>query len=99
MSPHQVFFNPTSTGPRTFLDAISAAGFEGALLDEAGAGASRGAAEHAEELERWRTLLVSALVFTVPVFLLAMVLPMVPGESQESVCMGCWGPRRFQRER
>jgi hypothetical protein len=58
---------------------VTAAGFEASLLDEAPV--NRGAAEHAAELEGWRQLLVMALVFTVPVFMLAMVLPMMPGES------------------
>jgi Cu+-exporting ATPase len=74
-----VWYNPTSTGPRAFIDAVTAAGFEASLLDEAPV--NRGAAEHAAELEGWRQLLVMALVFTVPVFMLAMVLPMMPGES------------------
>jgi hypothetical protein len=75
----QVWYNPTSTGPRAFIDAVTAAGFEASLLDECSS--NRGAAEHAEELRAWRQLFLMAMVFTVPVFMLSMVLPMWPGEG------------------
>jgi hypothetical protein len=73
----QVWYNPTSTGPRAFIAAVTDARFQASLLDDAAA--NRGAAEQAAELEGWRSLLLSALVFTVPVFMLSMVLPMMPG--------------------
>lgn len=73
----QVWYNPTSTGPRAFIDAVLAAGFEASLLDEDSS--NRGAAEHAEELRAWRRLFWLAMLFTVPVFMLSMVLPMWPG--------------------
>jgi len=73
-----VWFNPTTTGPRAFIDAVTAAGFEADLMDDTQGG--RGAAQHAEELAAWRQLFHMALLFTVPVFMLSMVLPMMPGE-------------------
>eukprot|EP00879_Flechtneria_rotunda_P007448 GHRR01007813.1.p1 GENE.GHRR01007813.1~~GHRR01007813.1.p1 ORF type:complete len:490 (+),score=138.59 GHRR01007813.1:1423-2892(+) len=71
----QVWFNPATTGPRAFLDAITAAGFTGALVT----GDESRAPDHRAELKQWADLLYMALVFTVPVFILAMVLPMLPG--------------------
>jgi hypothetical protein len=75
----QVWYNPISTGPRAFIDAVTAAGFEASLLDEAGG--NRAAAEHAAELHAWRQLFWMAMMFTVPVFMLSMILPMWPGEK------------------
>eukprot|EP00878_Enallax_costatus_P015659 GHUV01016404.1.p1 GENE.GHUV01016404.1~~GHUV01016404.1.p1 ORF type:complete len:317 (+),score=102.19 GHUV01016404.1:266-1216(+) len=76
----EVWYNPTSTGPRAFLDAVTAAGFAGSLVTTDD---SRGS-DHKAELEYWRNLLSMALVFTIPVFILAMVLPMTPGTNMGS---------------
>jgi len=72
----QVWYNPTSTGPRAFLDAISAAGFAGSLVTSE----DNKDVDHKAELQNWGNLLSMSLVFTVPVFFMAMVMPMLPGE-------------------
>lgn len=77
----EVWYNPTSTGPRAFLDAVTAAGFTGSLVTSDD---SRGS-DHRAELEYWKNLLSMALVFTIPVFILAMVLPMTPGAAGNRV--------------
>lgn len=74
----EVWYNPTSTGPRAFLDAVAAAGFVGSLVTSDD---SRGS-DHKAELQYWSNLLCMALVFAIPVFVLAMVLPMLPGKPQ-----------------
>jgi Cu+-exporting ATPase len=77
----EVWYDAAGTGPRTFLQAISDAGFVGSLL----AGESSKGNDAAAELAEWGNLLSMALVFTIPVFILAMVLPMLPGEHDELV--------------
>lgn len=71
----EVWYDAAATGPRAFLAAISDAGFVGSLL----AGDSSKGSDAAAELAEWGNLLSMALVFTIPVFILAMVLPMLPG--------------------
>eukprot|EP00882_Tetradesmus_deserticola_P007169 GHRQ01007548.1.p1 GENE.GHRQ01007548.1~~GHRQ01007548.1.p1 ORF type:complete len:744 (+),score=290.70 GHRQ01007548.1:392-2623(+) len=71
----EVWYDTSVTGPRAFLQAVDVAGFVGSLL---AAESSKGS-DAAAELAEWRNLLSMALVFTIPVFLLAMVLPMLPG--------------------
>lgn len=80
----EVWYNPSSTGPRAFLDAVSAAGFAGSLVT----GEEARGCDSAAELDAWGSLLVMSLVFTVPVFMLAMVLPMLPGAHAR----GCMHP-------
>lgn len=72
----QVWYDANITGPRTFVDAISSAGFTASVAtdDEKGI-------DHGAELQYWHSLLMSSLVFTIPVFMVAMVLPMVPGKT------------------
>jgi Cu+-exporting ATPase len=73
----EVWYDASTTGPRAFLQAIDDAGFVGSLL----AGDDSRGSDAAAELAEWGNLLSMALVFTIPVFILAMVLPMLPGES------------------
>lgn len=82
----EVWYNPTSTGPRAFLDAVTATGFAGSLIT----GDENRGSDHKAELEYWRNLLSMALVFTIPVFILAMVLPMTPGWCREQTSVNCY---------
>eukprot|EP00775_Hariotina_reticulata_P005342 gene5342-5579_t len=85
----QVWYNPTSTGPRAFLDAISAAGFAGSLVTSE----DNKDVDHKAELQNWANLLSMSLVFTVPVFFMAMVLPMLPGSEAVLSAPILWGFR------
>lgn len=85
----EVWYNPTATGPRAFLDAVSAAGFAGSLM----AGDSDKGSDAQAELQEWGNLLSMALVFTIPVFILAMVLPLLPG-GQSTAAAVPWPPRQ-----
>ncbi|KAK9840963.1 hypothetical protein WJX81_002856 [Elliptochloris bilobata] len=71
----EVAFDPDRTGPRHLLAAMQDAGFEAALADSDRA---RGEDERRAELARWRRLLFWSIGLTLPVFLTAMVLPMLP---------------------
>jgi len=76
----QIWYDAQATGPRSFVNAIHDAGFEASVLT--GGGDSSKEDNHAGELAKWRHQLIYASLFTVPVFLLAMVLPMVPWFNQ-----------------
>ena len=83
---------PRPTGPRDMIGAIErcdggAGGAEGltATLQRSELAAAGGAqAAAARELRYWWGLFSSSLFFTVPVFVVAMVLPMIPGERREA---------------
>ncbi|KAG2433084.1 hypothetical protein HYH02_012788 [Chlamydomonas schloesseri] len=85
----EVWYDPNTAGPRDMIAAIErcdggAGGGEGltATLQRnelAAAGGAQAAAER--ELRYWWGLFSSSLFFTVPVFVVAMVLPMIPGSS------------------
>ncbi|GBF98396.1 copper-transporting ATPase-like, partial [Raphidocelis subcapitata] len=70
-------FDPNSTGPRAFIAAVEAAGFDAAPALGGGAlGDEAGAAQRAE-LAAWARLLAWSAAFTLPLFVVAMVLPML----------------------
>lgn len=72
----EVVYDPNVTGPRDFIGALGKAGFPAHVYtDERGSAA----ANAARELAFWWGLFSSSLYFTVPIFLIAMVLPMFPG--------------------
>ncbi|KAG2435932.1 hypothetical protein HXX76_007127 [Chlamydomonas incerta] len=85
----EVWYDPNTAGPRDMIASIErcdggAGGAEGltaTLLrsELAAAGGAQAAAER--ELRYWWGLFSSSLFFTVPVFVVAMVLPMIPGSS------------------
>lgn len=70
-------FSPGSTGPRDIVAAVRKLGFEAGLAASAAAG-GRGSAG-AAELDYWWRLFMRSMVFTVPLLLLAMVLPLADG--------------------
>ncbi|KAL3154215.1 hypothetical protein ABBQ32_013720 [Trebouxia sp. C0010 RCD-2024] len=71
----EVQFDPDVTGPRALIEAIQDAGFDAHIVDTDRA---LGADDRRAELQYWRRLLRYSCVFTLPVFMLAMVLPMMP---------------------
>jgi len=75
----QVEYDAAAVGPRTLLAAVEDAGFDAEALPPGGGDEQSPATVLAEELRGWRRQLVHSLMFTVPVFLLSMVLPVVPG--------------------
>jgi Cu+-exporting ATPase len=72
----QIWYDAQVTGPRSFVNAIHDAGFEASVMTGGDTGKDD---NHAGELAKWRQQLIYAAIFTVPVFLIAMVLPMLPG--------------------
>jgi Cu+-exporting ATPase len=70
----QIWYQPGLTGPRDFVMAIEDAGFEAGIATAATAQTDT----QGDELAKWRRLLLLSSIFTVPVFLLAMVFPMFP---------------------
>lgn len=72
----EVQFDPDVTGPRALIEAVQDAGFDAHIVDTDRA---LGADDRKAELQYWRRLLRYSCAFTLPVFLLAMVLPMMPG--------------------
>ncbi|KAL0031786.1 hypothetical protein WJX79_007431 [Trebouxia sp. C0005] len=72
----EVHFDPDQTGPRLLIEAVQDAGFDGRIVDTDRA---LGADDRRAELQYWSRLLRYSCAFTLPVFTLAMVLPMMPG--------------------
>ncbi|KAK9809274.1 hypothetical protein WJX73_000048 [Symbiochloris irregularis] len=70
----EVRFDPDQTGPRHLLRAVGEAGFDAQLVD---ANRWLGDELRKAELAMWWRLLRWSLTFTIPVWLLAMVLPHV----------------------
>eukprot|EP00198_Chlamydomonas_reinhardtii_P009930 XP_001699267.1 heavy metal transporting ATPase [Chlamydomonas reinhardtii] len=89
----EVWYDPNTAGPRDMIGAIErcdggAGGAEGltATLQRSELAAAGGAqAAAARELRYWWGLFSSSLFFTVPVFVVAMVLPMIPGERSAAI--------------
>ncbi|CAD7704910.1 unnamed protein product [Ostreobium quekettii] len=75
----EVEYNPDATGPRDLVRAVQELGF-GARLVESGGDAERVDAQ-CREREYWWTLFSTSLLFSVPVFLMAMLVPRMPGGS------------------
>lgn len=72
-------YDPDLTGPRHFVDAVSCAGFDAKPLAEAHDALDG----QQRQLAEWRRLFLWSAGLTLPVFLLAMVLPMTG-------CCGGW---------
>jgi Cu+-exporting ATPase len=68
----EVRFDPGTTGPRHFIDAIEAAGFEAEVLSGAKFDLSD---QNAAEIAGYRRATLLATAFTLPVFMVAMVFP------------------------
>lgn len=74
----EVAFDPQQGGPRDLLRAVRAAGFGAEIRSgDSGAASDPSAAQTAELDQLWRLFRLS-LYFTVPIFLVAMVLPAWP---------------------
>ncbi|KAF5841526.1 hypothetical protein DUNSADRAFT_12454 [Dunaliella salina] len=76
----EVCYNGNTTGPRSIIAAITDAGFsaEPAGPDSDGRDVTDA---NTQELQYWWRLFSSSLMFTVPVFFVAMILPRLPGHS------------------
>ncbi len=72
----KVSYDPNATGPRFFVDAVESAGFDCQLAPDGTLSDDAGAAQRAE-LEAWAALLFWGVLFTVPLFIVAMVLPLM----------------------
>ncbi|KAG2488839.1 hypothetical protein HYH03_012637 [Edaphochlamys debaryana] len=86
----EVWYDPNTTGPRDLIAAVERVPAEGgagpltATLvrpgeDPAAGGGAAAASER--ETRYWRGLLNTSLVFTIPVFFVSMILPMLPGSK------------------
>ncbi len=84
MVPHR------AAGPRHFVAAVEDCGFEAEVCPPGGASVSPSAAVE-EELAQWSKSLTWSLAFTLPVFFLAMVLPMLPGMQGMQEVIGWLG--------
>lgn len=72
----EVRFNPDLTGPRDFIEVIEDAGFDARISSSDKRGASNHAASN--EVENYRRLFWASLTYTLPTFLINMVLPHLP---------------------
>ncbi|BDA40669.1 probable copper-transporting ATPase HMA5 [Coccomyxa sp. Obi] len=70
----EVQYNPDRTGPRHIIQAVQEAGFEAHLLR----GDRPANSDQLAELSQLRELFFTSACLTIPVFLVAMVFPMVP---------------------
>eukprot|EP00850_Spirogloea_muscicola_P012848 SM000085S23198 [mRNA] locus=s85:5921:11382:- [translate_table: standard] len=78
-----VMFDPDVTGPRSLVDCIEGAGPGGAYRATLHSRQNGLDQEHREKevKQHWRLFVLSS-IFTVPIFLLSMVLPEIPGVKQ-----------------
>jgi len=75
---------PVCPGPRRLIEAVEAVGFEASYVEPSSGGAGAGSSArdiNERETARYRRQAIMAGLLTLPVFLIAMVLPMVPGMS------------------
>lgn len=72
----EVRFNPDLIGPRDFIEVIEDAGFDARISSSDKLGASNHAAS--SEVENYRKLFWASLTYTLPTFLINMVLPHLP---------------------
>ncbi|KAK9916964.1 hypothetical protein WJX75_009286 [Coccomyxa subellipsoidea] len=70
----EVQYNPDVTGPRHIIESVQEAGFEAHLLR----GDRPANADQNSELRKLRELFFASACLTIPVFLVAMVFPMIP---------------------
>ena len=73
-----VAFDGVEAAPRALRDALQRLGYEAELL-EAGDGRGGDDDDGALEVAEWRRAFLGALVFTLPLVVLMMILPYVPG--------------------
>ena len=69
-------FDPEHTNARDVVEALREGGATVSLYKGGGKGQGPG---HAEETAKWRFQFTASCYFTVPVFLISMVLPHIPG--------------------
>ncbi|KAL6748480.1 putative copper-transporting ATPase 3-like protein [Haematococcus lacustris] len=77
----EVWYDAAETGPRHMLAAVDDAGFKASLLQDHGQAPDGGSAHAAKEIGYWWALFRASMLFTVPVFFVAMVLPRIPGSK------------------
>eukprot|EP00798_Chlamydomonas_sp_ICE-L_P022123 gene22123-29183_t len=82
----QVWYNANTTGPRDVISAVEDCGFGAELCQADGShagGSKQGSAQSSldRELANWWRSLRLSLMFTVPVFFVAFVLPLIPGSE------------------
>ena len=73
----QVRYNPDATGPRDLVRVIQHLEYGAKLTDLSKDAAGMDAQQ--KELDYWWTLFTSSVVFSIPVFMMAMLLPKIPG--------------------
>ncbi|KAK9841413.1 hypothetical protein WJX74_005280 [Apatococcus lobatus] len=71
----EVDYDPDITGPRAMLETVDDAGFEAELITDRRDGSHE---QRQKEEHYWQRLFSLSCAFTIPVFLLSMVLPMIP---------------------
>jgi P-type Cu+ transporter len=71
----EVTFDPDRTGPRSVIEALAAAGYGANMEPEAG---SDGSALRAKEKRFWWRKFALSLIFSIPLFILNMILMMIP---------------------
>jgi len=83
----QVWYDPNATGPRAFVAAVESAGFDCTPAPDSSLGDDAGALQRSE-LEQWAKLLFWSVLFTVPLFVVAMVLPLAGANVLARVYVG-----------
>jgi Cu+-exporting ATPase len=74
-----VSYDPDKTGPRSFIETIEQTGIFKAKLDTP---PGQGSHDRSLEIQHHKKYFLWSLVFTVPVFLLSMVLKYIPGVTE-----------------
>eukprot|EP00803_Ostreobium_quekettii_P005771 evm.model.scf_4521.1 EVM.evm.TU.scf_4521.1 scf_4521:3384-3866(-) len=77
----QVRYNPDVTGPRDFMHRLKGLTDLGCTVNLQDASAWKSRLEDLET-NRLRRLFITSLVFSLPVFILAIILPRVPGAHE-----------------
>ncbi|KAK9826100.1 hypothetical protein WJX81_003066 [Elliptochloris bilobata] len=85
----EVIFDPALVGARDLVELVRGLGFTVSLVPADDL--TSGMAERARERRFWRRKFLAALVFSVPIFLLAMVFSYIPAlEPALSTSVGCF---------
>ncbi|ORZ07580.1 hypothetical protein BCR42DRAFT_425795 [Absidia repens] len=71
----KVEFNDDVVGVRTIVETIESLGFNALVMADTAKNAQLESLSKVREIKEWRQALVYSLVFSVPVFVIAMVLP------------------------
>ncbi|GMH33228.1 hypothetical protein BSKO_01062 [Bryopsis sp. KO-2023] len=72
----EIIYNPDATGPRDLIRAVQNLNFTAKLSTSTEEGSAN---PHAVQMMYWWRLFRASLSFTIPVFLMAMLFPKIPG--------------------